>query len=86
MSSTFGSSLYPNGPANGDPCWIYLWDDPNNDGTGSPGYTIEDEFSDLKHQRGVISMAHSGTPNSGGCQFFIMHGRAPALAHARTSD
>ena len=40
-------------------------------GTGGPGYTIDDEFSDKKHERGVISMAHTGRPNSGGCQFFI---------------
>lgn len=31
MATTFGSSLHTHGPANGDPCWIYVWDDPNND-------------------------------------------------------
>lgn len=40
-------------------------------GTGGPGYTIPDEFNDKPHERGVISMAHSGRPNSGGSQFFI---------------
>ena len=40
-------------------------------GTGSPGYTIEDEFIDgLSNVRGTISMANSG-PNSGGSQFFL---------------
>jgi len=52
--------------------------DPNL-GTGSPGYTIPDEFNSHKHVPGVLSMAHSNAPNSGGSQFFIMHGVAPAL-------
>ncbi len=52
--------------------------DPSGNGTGGPGYTIDGEFSnndftnDLKHERGVISMARSGDPNSAGSQFFIM--------------
>lgn len=52
---------------------------PKGVGTGGPGYTIEGEFksngfnNDLKHSRGVISMARSQAPNSAGSQFFIMH-------------
>ncbi len=53
--------------------------DPEGKGTGGPGYRIKGEFlgnsvyNDLKHTRGVISMARSGHPDSAGSQFFIMH-------------
>jgi cyclophilin family peptidyl-prolyl cis-trans isomerase len=45
---------------------------PNADGTGGPGYTIPDENSPLKHDRGSVAMAVSPTmPNSGGSQFYV---------------
>lgn len=59
--------------------------DPKGNGTGGPGYTIRGEFTkngfknNLKHKRGVISMARSMMPNSAGSQFFIMHADAPHL-------
>lgn len=60
--------------------------DPNGTGTGGPGYTIKGEFSlngfksnDIKHARGVISMARAMAPNSAGSQFFIMHANASYL-------
>jgi peptidyl-prolyl cis-trans isomerase B (cyclophilin B) len=60
--------------------------DPRGVGTGGPGYTIKGEFSlngfkqnDIKHLRGVISMARSMMPNSAGSQFFIMHANAAYL-------
>ncbi len=48
-------------------------------GTGSPGYTVDAEFNDIKHVRGILSMARSNDPNSAGSQFFLMHGAAPGL-------
>jgi peptidyl-prolyl cis-trans isomerase B (cyclophilin B) len=53
--------------------------DPRDDGQGGPGYTIADEFGDLKHQRGIVSMANAGRPNSGGSQFFIVVADQPDL-------
>lgn len=42
-------------------------------GTGGPGHTVQAEFSDLPHKRGVLSMARASDPNSAGSQFFIVH-------------
>jgi len=42
-------------------------------GTGDPGYTIDAEFNDISHERGIVSMARSNSPNSAGSQFFIVH-------------
>ena len=59
--------------------------DPTGTGTGGPGWTIKGEFSnngvrnELKHTRGVLSMARSMAADSAGSQFFIMHRDAPHL-------
>ena len=60
--------------------------DPAGNGTGGPGYSIAGEFrmngfaaNDVKHLRGVLSMARSMMPNSAGSQFFIMHENASHL-------
>ena len=60
--------------------------DPAGNGTGGPGYTIKGEFrsngysaNDIKHLRGVLSMARSMMPDSAGSQFFIMHQNAAHL-------
>ena len=59
--------------------------DPQGTGTGGPGYTIPGEFTgnrfknDMKHDRGVLSMARTMAPNSAGSQFFIMVAPAPHL-------
>ena len=58
---------------------------PEGTGMGGPGYCIKGEFffngikNDLRHKRGVLSMARSSSPNSAGSQFFIMHEDAPHL-------
>lgn len=41
-------------------------------GTGGPGYTIDAEFNDTSHKRGIVSMARAADPNSAGSQFFIV--------------
>jgi peptidyl-prolyl cis-trans isomerase B (cyclophilin B) len=41
-------------------------------GTGGPGYSINAEFNETKHDRGILSMARSQDPNSAGSQFFIV--------------
>ena len=41
-------------------------------GTGDPGYRIDSEFSNMPHERGIVSMARSSDPNSAGSQFFIV--------------
>ena len=60
--------------------------DPDGNGTGGPGYRIPGEFAgngfranDISHERGVISMARAGHPDSAGSQFFIMHADADYL-------
>jgi len=54
-------------------------DNPSDDGTGGPGYTIDAEFSGIPHKPGIVSTARSSDPNSAGSQFFIMHGTTPHL-------
>lgn len=59
--------------------------DPEGSGIGSPGYSIKGEFNyngvenNLKHSRGVLSMARAQHPDSASSQFFIMHADAPHL-------
>lgn len=59
--------------------------DPDGNGMGGPGYSIKGEFTsngfknNLKHSKGVLSMARTQIPDSAGSQFFIMHADAPHL-------
>ena len=68
-----------------EPGFVIQGGDPKGDGTGGPGWNIKGEFSsngvenDIKHERGILSMARSSQPDSAGSQFFIMHGKAPHL-------
>lgn len=58
---------------------------PDGTGMGGPGYSIKGEFTqngfknDLKHTKGVLSMARTMAPDSAGSQFFIMHQTSPHL-------
>lgn len=58
---------------------------PTGTGTGNPGYSIKGEFSkngfknELKHSKGILSMARSMMPNSAGSQFFVMVENSPHL-------
>ena len=47
--------------------------DPNTWGIGGPSERVDAEFNTIKHNRGIVSMARSADPNSGGSQFFIVH-------------
>ncbi len=64
---------------------------PQGTGTGGPGYTIKAEFSPTSHVAGVLSMARTSDPNSGGSQFFICLGTQAFLdrqytVFGRTAD
>ena len=54
-------------------------DDRSAHGMGGPGYSIQAEFNDTPHKRGILSMARSQNPNSAGSQFFIVVKKASFL-------
>jgi peptidyl-prolyl cis-trans isomerase B (cyclophilin B) len=54
-------------------------------GQGSAGYNIKAEFNDHPHDRGVISMARSASPDSASCQFFICLAPVHRLDHQYTT-
>ncbi len=67
------------------PGFVLQGGDPDGNGTGGPGYSIKGEFSsngfenDLKHEKGILSMARSSDKDSAGSQFFIMLGKSDHL-------
>lgn len=67
------------------PGFVLQGGDPDGTGTGGPGYSIKGEFSNngftnnLKHTKGVVSMARSSDNDSAGSQFFIMLGTSTYL-------
>lgn len=64
---------------------------PLGSGVGGPGYTIDAEFNETKHEPGILSMARTSDPNSAGSQFFICLEKVPHLdrqytAFGKTAD
>ena len=57
----------------------------DNDGRGNPGWTIDQEFNDIEHKRGVLSMARGPDVNSAGSQFFICVASAKHLDNKYTA-
>ncbi len=57
----------------GQPVFVAQGGDPTGTGSGGPGYTLPDEFSDVPFERGTVGMAKTGAPNSAGSQFFITY-------------
>jgi peptidyl-prolyl cis-trans isomerase B (cyclophilin B) len=57
---------------------------PYGNGTGGPGYTIPGEFNKTKHVPGILSMARTNDPDSGGSQFFLCVGDASFLDNKYT--
>ena len=53
--------------------------DPTGTGSGDGKRKLKAEFNAKKHERGVLSMARSSSPDSASCQFFVMHARSPHL-------
>jgi len=53
--------------------------DPKGNGTGGSGKTLKAEFNEIKHERGIVSMARSSDPNSADSQFFICYDSHPFL-------
>ncbi|WP_300019452.1 peptidylprolyl isomerase [Pseudonocardia sp.] len=79
-------SLVQQGYYDGTPCHrlttspglqVLQCGDPTGSGTGGPGYTIPDEvFAELAYGRGILAMAKTPEPDSGGSQFFMVYGTA----------
>jgi peptidylprolyl isomerase len=61
------------------PGFVAQTGDPTGTGSGSPGYTIPDEFSSRSFEEGTLGMAKTSAPNSGGSQFFICYAPQSAL-------
>jgi cyclophilin family peptidyl-prolyl cis-trans isomerase len=61
------------------PGFVAQGGDPTGTGGGGPGYRLPDEFSDRPIDKGIVAMANTGQPNSGGSQFFITYTRQASL-------
>jgi cyclophilin family peptidyl-prolyl cis-trans isomerase len=60
------------------PYFVAQGGDPAGTGSGGPGYSIRDELSRVRHDRGALAMAHAG-PDTGGSQFYFAHAPQPHL-------
>jgi peptidyl-prolyl cis-trans isomerase B (cyclophilin B) len=58
---------------------------PTGNGTGGPGYQIDAEFNERKHEAGTLSMARTSDPNSAGSQFFLCLDKVPYLDRQYTA-
>ena len=86
IESTYGAkSGHPGGSLSASDLFMIQGGCPDGTGMGGPGYCIKGEFAangvpnDLRHTRGVLSMARAQAMDSAGSQFFIMHKDAPHL-------
>ncbi len=61
------------------PGFVAQGGDPTGTGSGSPGYTLPAEFSDVPFERGTVAMARTADPDSAGSQFFIAYAEQPNL-------
>lgn len=68
-----------------EPGFVIQGGDPLGEGTGGPGYTIQDEFNDTPFEAAVLGMARTQAPNSAGSQFFITLNPAPHLTGQYTA-
>jgi dolichyl-diphosphooligosaccharide--protein glycosyltransferase len=68
----------------GDPQTRSATADRSTWGTGGPGYTVSQEFNDISHVQGIVSMARASDPNSAGSQFFIVVDDTPFLDNQYT--
>ncbi|GAB4150092.1 MAG: peptidylprolyl isomerase [Planctomycetaceae bacterium] len=64
---------------------------PQGNGMGGPGYQIDAEFNDIKHEPGILSAARTADPNSAGSQFFLVTATSPHLdgqytVYGKTAD
>lgn len=67
-----------------EPGFVVQGGDPAGDGSGGPGYAIDDEASPLLHEAFSLGMAKSSAPNSAGSQFYITLAKEPALDNRYT--
>ncbi|MCC6572324.1 MAG: peptidylprolyl isomerase [Planctomycetes bacterium] len=66
------------------PNFVIQGGDPTGTGSGGPGYKLPAEFNEIKHVPGILSMARTNDPHSGGSQFFLCTAVTPHLDNQYT--